>query len=40
MDMDYWLLMGEGEYNAPIDCPIDDVVQEVKNIIENRKGKG
>jgi capsular polysaccharide biosynthesis protein len=29
LGLDYWLVMGNGQYDSDIDCPIDDVVRSV-----------
>jgi len=31
--MDYWLVMAEGTYSSPLDCPIEDILKTLNQII-------
>ena len=34
----YWLVMGRGSYNGPIDCPVDAVVETVARALDGGGG--
>ena len=35
----YWLVMGRGSYNGPIDCPVDAVVETVARARRRRRSR-
>ena len=31
---DYWLVMAEGSYSSPLDCPIEEIVRTVNDVMD------